>query len=95
MANLEDTFVELPSWAKALGLVGVLVLLSVGYYMLVHGSIAIPEDQLLKLAEERALAVKGYLVTEAGLPPDRAVVGQPELDKKDSTFGGVELAVET
>ncbi|UCH28801.1 MAG: type 4a pilus biogenesis protein PilO [Myxococcales bacterium] len=40
MANLEDRFVGLPSWGKALGLVGVLVLLSVGYYMLIHGSIA-------------------------------------------------------
>ena len=40
MASLEDTFVGLPGWGKALGLVGVLVVLSVGYYMLVHGSIS-------------------------------------------------------
>ena len=40
MASLEDTFIGLPSWGKALGLVGVLVLLSAGYYALVHSSIS-------------------------------------------------------
>jgi len=40
MASLEDTFVGLPGWGKALALVGVLVLLSGGYYTLVYGSIS-------------------------------------------------------
>ena len=40
MASLEDTFVEMPGWAKALALVGVLALLSIAYYVLVQGSIA-------------------------------------------------------
>ena len=40
MASLEDTFVGLPAWGKALGLVGVLGLLGGAYYMVVHGSIA-------------------------------------------------------
>jgi type IV pilus assembly protein PilO len=40
MASLEETFVGLPGWGKALALVAVLVLLSIGYYVLVHGSIA-------------------------------------------------------
>lgn len=40
MASIEDTFVGLPGWAKALVLVGVLVLLSAAYYGLVHGSIS-------------------------------------------------------
>jgi len=40
MASLEDRFIALPSWGKGLGVIVVLVLLSVGYYMLVHGSIA-------------------------------------------------------
>ena len=40
MASLEDTFIGLPSWGKALGLVGVLVLLSAGYYALVHSGIS-------------------------------------------------------
>jgi type IV pilus assembly protein PilO len=40
MASLEDTFVGMPRWGKALALVGVLVLLSVAYYVLIQGSIA-------------------------------------------------------
>ena len=40
MASLEDTFVGLPGWGKALGLVGVLVLLGGAYYTLVYGSIS-------------------------------------------------------
>ena len=40
MASLEDTFVGLPGWGKALALVGVLVLLGGGYYTLVYGSIS-------------------------------------------------------
>lgn len=40
MASLEDTFIGLPAWAKALVLVGVLALLSAGYYALVYGSVS-------------------------------------------------------
>jgi len=40
MASLEDTFVGMPGWGKALALVGVLALVSAGYYALVHGSIS-------------------------------------------------------
>jgi len=40
MANLEDTFVGLPGWGKALALVGVLALLSGGYYGVLHNSIS-------------------------------------------------------
>jgi type IV pilus assembly protein PilO len=40
MASLEDTFVGLPGWGKGLGVIGVLVLLGVGYYALVHNSIS-------------------------------------------------------
>ena len=40
MASLEDTFVGLPVWAKALALVGVLALLSAGYYAVVYSSIS-------------------------------------------------------
>ncbi len=40
MASLEDTFVGLPAWGKALGLVGVLALLGGGYYTLVYGSVS-------------------------------------------------------
>jgi type IV pilus assembly protein PilO len=40
MASLEDTFAGLPSWGKALGDVGVLRVLGIGYYVLIHGSIS-------------------------------------------------------
>jgi len=40
MASLEDRFVAIPGWGKALVLVGVLVLLGVGYYVLVYSSIS-------------------------------------------------------
>ena len=40
MASIEDTFVGLPGWGKALALVGVLVLLGGAYYTLVYGSIS-------------------------------------------------------
>lgn len=40
MASLEDRFVAIPGWGKALVLVGLLVLLGVGYYALVYSSIS-------------------------------------------------------
>jgi type IV pilus assembly protein PilO len=40
MASLEERFVGLPTWGKALALVGILALLSAGYYTLVYGSIS-------------------------------------------------------
>lgn len=40
MASLEETFVGMPGWGKGLVLVGVLVLLTLAYYTLVHGGIA-------------------------------------------------------
>ncbi len=40
MASLEDRFVGLPGWGKALALVGVLGLLSVAYYTLIHSSVS-------------------------------------------------------
>ncbi|MFW2387664.1 MAG: type 4a pilus biogenesis protein PilO [Polyangiales bacterium] len=40
MANLEDTFIGIPAWGKALGLVAVLALLGIAYYSLVYSSIS-------------------------------------------------------
>ncbi|MBT8467585.1 MAG: type 4a pilus biogenesis protein PilO [Myxococcales bacterium] len=40
MASLEDRFIAIPGWGKGLLLVGVLVLLSVGYYAFVYSSIS-------------------------------------------------------
>ena len=63
-------------------------------YVSVYQSIAIPDEALVELAQQRAVNTKGYLVTDAGLSPDRAVVGQSGLEKEGNTFGGVELGVE-
>jgi type IV pilus assembly protein PilO len=56
MASIEDTFVGLPGWGKGLALVGVLALLSVGYYTLVQGSIstdlAAAEKKQVQLQEQ-------------------------------------------
>ncbi len=39
MSSLEDRFIAIPGWGKALVLVGLLALLSIGYYALVYSSI--------------------------------------------------------
>ncbi|KPK15564.1 MAG: hypothetical protein AMJ62_08595 [Myxococcales bacterium SG8_38] len=40
MASIEERFVGLPSWGKALVLVGLLALLGAAYYALIHGGIS-------------------------------------------------------
>ncbi len=40
MPSLEDRFVAIPGWGKALVLVGLLVLLSIGYYAFVYSNIS-------------------------------------------------------
>lgn len=40
MASLEDTFIGLPGWGKAVALVGVLALLGGGYYTVIYSSIS-------------------------------------------------------
>jgi type IV pilus assembly protein PilO len=40
MSSLEDRFIAIPGWGKALVLVGLLALLSMGYYALVYSSIS-------------------------------------------------------
>jgi type IV pilus assembly protein PilO len=44
MASLEDTFIGLPGWAKALALVGVLGLLAGAYYAVVYSSVSADLD---------------------------------------------------
>jgi hypothetical protein len=56
-------------------------------------AIPIGDAQLGELAGARAVAVKLFLVSEAGLAADRAVVGQPSLKDGENTFSGVELSV--
>jgi hypothetical protein len=56
-------------------------------------SITVPDDELTALAGRRAVAVKAYLVNEAGLPAERAVVAQADLQDGDNEFSGVELGI--
>ena len=62
-------------------------------YDAVAGRIDIPDQDLLELAEARAVAVKSYLVNEAGLAPDRAVIAQGDLAAEENTFSGAELGL--
>lgn len=64
-------------------------------YQMVVQSIAIPDTQMNELAAERAVTVKRYLVNEAGLAPDRAVVGQVNLKEDANEFSGVELDIDS
>ena len=61
---------------------------------LVSGSIAIPDKRLEALAEERAVATKRYLVNEAQLPADRAVIEKFDIDDERNLFSGVELDID-
>jgi hypothetical protein len=62
-------------------------------YDAVAARVDIPEQDLLDLAEARSVAVKSYLVNEAGLAPDRAVITQGDLAAPENTFSGVELGL--
>jgi hypothetical protein len=62
-------------------------------YEQVIESITVSDDQMLALASERATAVKRYLVNDAELTPERAVVAQSNLKDDDNDFSGVELGI--
>jgi Domain of Unknown Function (DUF748) len=64
-------------------------------YKLLVDSIEVDTGQLKKLGEERAVNVKRYLVNEAGVAADRAVIEQVNPDAAENTFGGVELGVDS
>lgn len=54
----------------------------------------VEEAQLLALAEARATAVKAFLVNDAGLATDRAVIEKAQLKDQSRDFNGVELKLE-
>ncbi len=56
--------------------------------------IPLPDEDLLELASARAVAVKSYLVNEAGLNPDRAAISKSDLDGEANRYSGVELEIE-
>jgi Domain of Unknown Function (DUF748) len=62
----------------------------------VRGSITISNEQLLALAQARAVATKEHLVNELGLGADRAVINQAaQLVPEDNTYSGVELELDS
>jgi hypothetical protein len=62
-------------------------------YMQVVHSIKVNDARMIELADQRAIAVKNYLVNEAQLQADRAVVEQASLDDEANMFSGVELGM--
>ena len=62
-------------------------------YDAVTKGIEIEDKALEELAEARAVAVKSYLVNEAGLAPDRAVIEQSVASAPENNFSGVELGL--
>jgi hypothetical protein len=62
------------------------------YLMVVHG-IEVGDARMLELAEQRAIAVKNYLVNEAQLQADRAVVEKTVLNDEANMFSGVDLGM--
>ena len=64
-------------------------------YVQVVADIAVGDQQLEALAEERAVSVKRYLVNELQFPAERAAVELVALDDEKNVFSGVELGVDS
>lgn len=62
-------------------------------YTQLVASITVSDEQMLALAGQRAAAVKRYLVNDAGLAAERAIVAQSNLKDSDNAFSGVELGI--
>ncbi len=63
-------------------------------YQKLAQAVPLPDSELLELASARAVAVKTYLVTEAGLDPDRAAITKPDLAAKANLYSGAELEID-
>ncbi len=57
-------------------------------------NVPVADDALLKLAADRAVAVKQVLVNEGGLAADRAVIEQANISPGENNFSGAELDVD-
>ena len=63
-------------------------------YQKVAQAIPLADSALLELASARAVAVKTYLVNDAGLDADRAAINKPSLAPKANRYSGVELEID-
>ena len=60
----------------------------------VVASIAVSDDSLKTLADERAASTKRYLVTELGIAADSAVIRQADVNDEANRLSGVEMSLE-
>jgi len=63
-------------------------------YERVVASVAVSDEQLKSLAEERAVALKRYLVNDLRLAADRSAIESPDITDEANKFSGVELGVD-
>jgi hypothetical protein len=63
-------------------------------YLKLALEIPIADTDLLALASDRAIAVKTYLVNDAGLSPERAAISKSNLDPEKNLYSGVELEID-
>ena len=63
-------------------------------YEQVRATMEVPASALKQLIESRSVAVKSYLVNEAGMASDRAVIDAVNTEDKAHQFSGVELDVD-
>ena len=63
-------------------------------YQQVVASMAVSNQQLQDLAEERAVSVKRYLVNELLFPAERSAIELVDVDDEKNVFSGVELGVD-
>ena len=63
-------------------------------YDAVRETIPVSDDALLALIQDRAVAIKTYLVSERGMEADRIAIEQTPLDDESHQFSGVELGLE-
>ncbi len=62
-------------------------------YLKVASTVPLPDAALTALSQQRAVAVKAIFVTEGGLAPERAAVGQAKEKSEGGNFSGVELEI--
>jgi hypothetical protein len=89
-----------PAWEEAIAaryqalVPGETELSSREQYQKLAQEVPLPDSDLLTLATERAVAVKTYLVTEAGLDPARAAIAKSDLGAGNNLYSGAELEID-
>lgn len=96
----EDWASKGPAWEEAIGRrhaemsPGATDLTVREQYLALAQAIPLDDAAMLALANDRAVAVKSYLVNTASLGADRVAIAKPDLDKKTNLYSGAELAID-